>query len=123
MLGSNQRPLPCEGRFITSWLFAGVRKYLQISIFFLRSCRLCSSLFVWVGVLIGVVAAKLTLWHSSLGRPVAGLLRVRGGGETPLQVGRVVVGAVDVAVDARQVVFHKIARGLVFFADGWHAGA
>jgi hypothetical protein len=38
-------------------------------------------------------------------------------------VGRVVVGAVDVAVDARQVVFHKVARGLVFFADGWHAGA
>jgi hypothetical protein len=26
MLGSNQRPLPCEVRSITSWLFAGVQK-------------------------------------------------------------------------------------------------
>ena len=29
MLGSNQRPLPCEGGSITSWLFAIVQKYLQ----------------------------------------------------------------------------------------------
>src|SRR5215212_3547552 len=29
MLGSNQRPLPCEGRSITSWLFAGVQNHLQ----------------------------------------------------------------------------------------------
>ena len=35
-----------------SWLFAAVQKLLQISIFFLRSCRSCSSLFVWVGVLL-----------------------------------------------------------------------
>jgi hypothetical protein len=29
MLGWNQRPLPCECRLLTSWLFAGVQKYLQ----------------------------------------------------------------------------------------------
>jgi hypothetical protein len=52
MLGSNQRPLPCEVRSVLSWLFAAVQKYLQISIFFLRSCRPCSSLFAWVGVLL-----------------------------------------------------------------------
>jgi hypothetical protein len=52
MLGSNQRPLPCEGRSITSWLFAGVQKYLQMSMSFLTSCRPCSPLFVWVGVLL-----------------------------------------------------------------------
>jgi hypothetical protein len=52
MLGSNQRPLPCEGKAITSWLFAGVRKYLQNSVFTSGSIRACSSLFVWVGVLL-----------------------------------------------------------------------
>ena len=75
MLGSNQRPLPCEGGSITSWSFAGVQKYLQISTFFLRSYRPCSPLFAWVGVLIGVIAAKLTLWRSLLGHPIADLLR------------------------------------------------
>src|SRR5215213_10182711 len=50
MLGSNQRPLPCEVRSIMSWLFATVQKYLQISIFSLRGYRKCSLLFVWVGV-------------------------------------------------------------------------
>jgi hypothetical protein len=123
MLGSNQRPLPCEVRALLSWMFAVVQKYLQISIFFLRPCCPCSSMFVWVGVPIGVVAAKLTLWRSSLGRPVAGLLRVRGRGEALLRVGRVVVGAVDVVVDARLVAFHYVARGPVFLADGWHASA
>jgi hypothetical protein len=78
---------------------------------------------VWIGVPIGVVAAKLTLWRSSLGRPVAGLLSVRGRGEALLRVGRVVVGAVDVVVDARLVAFHHVARGPVFLADGWHASA
>ena len=106
MLGSNQRPLPCEGRSITPWLFATVQKYLQTGTFSLSMSRGCSPLFVWVGVLIGVVAVKLTLWRSSLGRPVAGPLRVRGGGEALLRVGRVVVGAVDVVVDARLVAFH-----------------
>jgi hypothetical protein len=75
MLGSNQRPLPCEGRSITSWSFAGVRKYLQIDVFLLISYRPWSSLFVWVGVLIGVIAAKLRLWRSLLGHPIAHLLR------------------------------------------------
>ena len=67
MLGSNQRPLPCEGRAPSSQMFAVVQKYLQISTCSLRSCRPCSSLFVWVGVLIGV-------------------LRVRRGGEALLRV-------------------------------------
>ncbi len=106
MLGSNQRPLPCEGRSITPWSFATVQKYLQTGTFSPSMSRSCSPLFVWVGVLIGVVAVKLTLWRSSLGRPVAGPLRVRGGGEALLRVGRVVVGAVDVVVDARLVAFH-----------------
>jgi hypothetical protein len=75
MLGSNQRPLPCEVRSVMSWLFAGVQKYLQISTFLLRSYRPCSSLFAGVGVLIGVIAAEHTLWRSLLGHPIAGLLR------------------------------------------------
>jgi len=52
MLGSNQRPLPCEGRSLLSWLFAAVQKLLQISIFSLTGYRECSPLFVWVGVLL-----------------------------------------------------------------------
>ncbi len=52
MLGSNQRPLPCEGRSITSWLFADVQKYLQINGFLRGTLRACSPLFVWVGVLL-----------------------------------------------------------------------
>jgi hypothetical protein len=55
MLGSNQRPLPCESRSITSWLFAGVQKYLQNCTFASTDIRTRSQLFVWVGVLIGVV--------------------------------------------------------------------
>jgi hypothetical protein len=50
MLGSNQRPLPCEGRSVTSWLFAGVQKVLQISGFLSGTLRACSPMFVWVGV-------------------------------------------------------------------------
>jgi hypothetical protein len=30
MLGSNQRPLPCEGSVIVCWRFLEVAKYLQI---------------------------------------------------------------------------------------------
>jgi hypothetical protein len=52
MLGSNQRPLPCESRSITSWLFVVVQKHLQISIFSLADHRGCSLLFAWVGVLL-----------------------------------------------------------------------
>jgi hypothetical protein len=33
-----------------SRLFADVRKLLQMSIFILESCRVCSPLFIWVGV-------------------------------------------------------------------------
>ena len=54
MLGSIQRPLPCEGRSIMLWLFAVVQKYLQMRAFFSSGIRACSQLFVWVGVLIGV---------------------------------------------------------------------
>src|SRR5919112_5988024 len=35
-----------------SWLFVGVQKLLQISIFSLAGYRECSQLFVWVGVLL-----------------------------------------------------------------------
>ena len=49
---STQRPLPCEGRSITSWLFADVQKYLQINGFLRGTLRACSPMFVWVGVLL-----------------------------------------------------------------------
>ena len=60
MLGSNQRPLPCEIKSITSWLFTAVQKLLQISIFSLTGYRECSLSFVWVGILIGVVRGVST---------------------------------------------------------------
>jgi hypothetical protein len=59
MLGSNQRPLPCESRSITSWLFAGVQKDLQNRAFVGRGIRVCSPLFVWVGVLL----VYIVLYH------------------------------------------------------------
>ena len=52
MLGSNQRPLPCEVRSILSWLFAVVQKYLQNGAFAFGGIRVCSLLFMWVGVLL-----------------------------------------------------------------------
>jgi hypothetical protein len=55
MLGSNQRPLPCEGSSGMLRMFVAVQKSLQIGTFSLGACRGCSSLFVWVGVLIGVL--------------------------------------------------------------------
>ena len=39
MLGSNQRPLPCEGSTTMSLLFFGIQKYLQMSIFSLADYR------------------------------------------------------------------------------------
>jgi hypothetical protein len=33
MLGSNQRPLPCEGSLIVCWRFLELAKYLQIAAF------------------------------------------------------------------------------------------
>jgi hypothetical protein len=33
MLGSNQRPLPCEGSAIVSWMFPKLAKFLQITNF------------------------------------------------------------------------------------------
>ena len=50
MLGANQRPLQCEGKSIMSRLLATVQKYLQNCIFSLSRPRVCSPLFVWVGV-------------------------------------------------------------------------
>jgi hypothetical protein len=52
MLGSNQRPLPCEGRSMTSWLCGGVQKCLENGVLYLRMFRVCSPVFVWVGVLL-----------------------------------------------------------------------
>jgi hypothetical protein len=63
MLESNQRPLPCEGRSITSWLFASVQKYLQKRTYASSGIRACSQLFVWVGVLIGVVRSATAGVH------------------------------------------------------------
>ena len=50
MLDLNQRPPPCKGGSIISWLFADVQKLLQISAFALAGHRGCSLLSVWVGV-------------------------------------------------------------------------
>ena len=33
MLGSNQRPLPCEGSVTDFWSFLEIAKYLQIVVF------------------------------------------------------------------------------------------
>jgi hypothetical protein len=33
MLGSNQRPLPCEGSAMVSWRFLELAEFLQIAIF------------------------------------------------------------------------------------------
>ena len=52
MLGSNQRPLPCEVRASLSWLFTTVQKYPQNWHFRLMLLHGCSSSFVWVGVLL-----------------------------------------------------------------------
>jgi len=63
MLGSNQRPLPCESRSIRSWLFVTVQKHLQISISSHIFCRPCSSLFAWVGVLLVYMSLTATPTH------------------------------------------------------------
>jgi hypothetical protein len=52
MLGSNQRPLPCEGRILLSAGFAVVQKHVQNGIFFVQPSRGCSPRFMWVGVLL-----------------------------------------------------------------------
>ena len=49
-----------EGRSITSWLFAGVPKYLQNHAFVGRCIRACSPLFGWVGVLLVYVSLGAT---------------------------------------------------------------
>jgi hypothetical protein len=46
MLGSNQRPLPCEVRSIMSRLFATVQKLLQNGAFAFGGIRVRSPLFV-----------------------------------------------------------------------------
>ena len=65
MRGSNQKLLPCEVRSIMSWLFTGVQNHLQNRRFTAGCIRLCSRLFVWVGVLLVYMslAARPTLLH------------------------------------------------------------
>jgi hypothetical protein len=52
MLGSNQRPLPCEGRALLLCMFTVVQNRLQNHAFASGSIRVCSPLFAWVGVLL-----------------------------------------------------------------------
>ena len=52
MLGSNQRPLPCEVKVLLSSAFAVVQNRLQNCAFAPGSIRVCSPLFAWVGVLL-----------------------------------------------------------------------
>ena len=66
MLGSNQRPLPCEGRALSSPAFAVVQNRLQNGAFSLSMSRVCSPLFVWVGVLIGVNEPRKAHSYSAL---------------------------------------------------------
>ena len=111
MLGSNQRPLPCEVRSVMSWLFAAVQKYLQISIFFLRSCRPCSSLFAWVGVL---------LVYRNLGKlaPTGGFMEIappppeQAGGGAPPPQGRARTSGRSVTAGRLFVGFIVVAFGL-----------
>ena len=97
MLGSNQRPLPCEGSNTMSWLFAVVQKMLQISIFSLTSCRGCSLLFTWVAArLLHTGGSKLShkqLWivrceAQAVDQGPAGLRRLRLAGWSPQRVQR-----------------------------------
>jgi hypothetical protein len=55
MLDSNQRLPPCKGGLVISQPFVVVQISLQIDAFPLLKHCCCSSLFVWVGVLIGVL--------------------------------------------------------------------
>ena len=52
MLGSNQRPLPCEVKALLSWMFVAVQRCLQNDMFSLRMFRGCSPTFAWVVVLL-----------------------------------------------------------------------
>jgi hypothetical protein len=52
MLGSNQRPLPCEGRALLSCTFTIVQKHPQNGTLYLSTLRACSPSFAWVGVLL-----------------------------------------------------------------------
>jgi len=52
MLGSNQRPLPCEVRNHLSLAFVVVQKQLQNDAFASGGIRVRSLLFMWVGVLL-----------------------------------------------------------------------
>ena len=61
MLGSDQRPLPCEGGGIMPCLFAVVEKCLQISISSLMSHRRRPPLFAWGSVLISVLLVSSLL--------------------------------------------------------------
>jgi hypothetical protein len=63
MLGSNQRPLPCEGRSIRSWSFMTVQKYLQNRVLPSGSIRVYSPLFAWVGVLLVYTSLTVTPVH------------------------------------------------------------
>ena len=77
MLGSNQRPLPCEGGAIIPCLFADVRKPLQNNKFFLISFRLCSLLFEWGGVLISVHGGSAFRQSKSSAKAKSPLAEVR----------------------------------------------
>jgi hypothetical protein len=48
MLGSNQRPLPCEGSAIVFWSFLEFPKCLQITVFLYFHFSLHFRIFVWV---------------------------------------------------------------------------
>jgi hypothetical protein len=66
MLGSNQRPLPCEGGAIMPQLFVVVQKHLQNRTFASGSIHICSPLFVWVGVLLVYISLTATPRHAQL---------------------------------------------------------
>src|SRR5215210_8516217 len=70
MLGSNQRPLPCDVSCITSWLFAAVQNWPRNSDLFFLARHACSLLFAWVGVLTGA-SVPFSLYAKALLYPPA----------------------------------------------------
>jgi hypothetical protein len=63
------------------WLFAGVQKLLQVGIFFLLSPHMCSPLFVWVGVSVGVRTTGRLASQSAADNSAS--RRLRAFGSTP----------------------------------------
>jgi hypothetical protein len=86
MLGSNQRPLPCESSIIVCWRFLEVEKYLQISILLVWH-------FSWIFRILAWVAARLlhtrhARQDSNLRPSLFVVILAQGQGESARDTGR-----------------------------------